>query len=167
LLYALVCWAAVRSVPVDQLAASQRPLALVFETATGRSAGFLSLIAVAAALNGVLAQIVMSARVLYGLGRFLPPLAVFHHAHPRFGTPALATVLATAVTVTLALTAPLLALAELTSAVLLMVFIAINGALIVLKRGGPPPEGGFVAPGWLPWAGAVGSGVAFMWVVVS
>jgi len=167
LLYALVSWAAVRSVPVDLLAQSQRPLALVFETATGRNAGFLSLIAVAAALNGILAQIVMSARVLYGLGRFFPPLAVFHHAHPRLGTPVLATVLATLATLFLALTAPLLALAELTSTVLLLVFIAINGALIVLKRGGPPPEGGFVAPGWLPWAGVAGSGAAFIWAVVS
>jgi amino acid transporter len=166
-LYVLVCWAAVRAVPVDQLAGSQRPLALVFETATGRSAGFLALIAVAAALNGVLAQIVMSARVLYGLGRFLRPLAVFHHAHPRFGTPVLATVLATAVTVTLALTTPLLTLAELTSAVLLLVFIAVNGSLIVLKRRGPPPAGVFIAPGWLPWAGSAGSGTALIWTIVS
>jgi amino acid transporter len=166
-LYVLVCWAAVRAVPVDQLSQSRQPLALVFETATGRSAGFLSLIAVAAALNGVLAQIVMAARVLYGLGRFLRPLRVFHHAHKRFGTPVLATMLATAVTVTLALSAPLLALAELTSAVLLLVFIAINGALIMLKRGGPPPVGVFVAPGWVPWAGAAGSGTALIWAVAS
>lgn len=166
-LYVLVTWAAVRVVPVDRLSESRQPLALVFETATGRSAGFLSLIAVAAALNGVLAQIVMSARVLYGLGRFLQPLSVFHHAHARFGTPVLATVLATTVTVTLALTAPLLALAELTSAVLLVVFIAINGALIALKRGDPPPAGSFVAPDWVPWAGATGSGVALLWAIVS
>ncbi len=125
------------------------------------------MIAVAAALNGVLAQFVMSARVLYGLGRFLRPLEVFHHVHPRFGTPVLATVLATTVTVILALTAPLLTLAELTSAVLLMVFVAVNGALIVLKRGGPPPEGVFRAPGWLPWAGAAGSGAALIWMVVT
>jgi amino acid transporter len=167
LLYVLVSWAAMRTVPANQLSESMRPLALVFEVATGRSSGFLSLIAVAAALNGVLAQIVMSARVLYGLGRFLPPLKAFHHAHPRFGTPVLATVLATTVTVTLALSAPLLALAELTSAVLLTVFIAVNGSLIVLKRAGPPPEGVFVAPGWLPWAGAAGSGVALIWTIVS
>ena len=166
-LYVLVSWAAVRAVPIDQLSQSRQPLVLVFETATGRSSGFLSLIAVAAALNGVLAQIVMSARVLYGLGRFLRPLRVFHHAHPRLGTPVLATVLATAVTVTLALTAPLLALAELTSAVLLLVFMAINGALIVLKRGGPPPVGVFVAPSWVPWAGAAGSGIALIWAVGS
>jgi amino acid transporter len=167
LLYMLVAWAAVRAVPVDQLADSRRPLALVFETATGQNAAFLSAIAVAAALNGVLAQIVMSARVLYGLGRFLPPLRVFHHAHPRFRTPVLATVLATTVTVTLALTAPLLTLAELTSAVLLVVFICVNGALIALKRTGPPPQGAFCAPSWLPWAGVAGSGLALATTVIS
>ena len=71
------------------------------------------------------------------------------------------------VSVTLALTAPLLTLAELTSAVLLVVFIAINGALIVLKRRGPPPEGAFTVPGRLPWAGAAGSGAALIWAVVA
>ncbi|MDH3666297.1 MAG: APC family permease [Paracoccaceae bacterium] len=165
-LYILVCWAATRVVSVDQLAASRRPLTLVYETATGRSAAFLALIAVAAALNGVLAQIVMSSRVLFGLGRFLQPLSVFHHAHRRFRTPVLATVLATGVTLALALTADLVALAEVTSAVLLLVFVSINGALIVLKRAGPAPEGTFVTPAWLPWFGAIGSAVAFVWTVI-
>jgi amino acid transporter len=166
-LYSLVSWAAIRAVPVDQLSASTRPLALVFETATGRGSGFLSVIAVAAALNGVLAQIVMSARVLYGLGRFLKPLQIFHRAHPRFGTPVLATVFATTVTITLALTAPLLALAELTSAVLLLVFVAVNGSLIALKRRGPPPEGAFVTLSWVPWAGILGSSAALIWTIFS
>lgn len=165
-LYLLVSWAATRVVPVDQLAASRRPLTLAYETATGKNAAFLAVIAGAAALNGVLAQIVMSARVLFGLGRFLQPLSVFHHAHRRFGTPVLATVLATGVTLTLALTADLVALAELTSAVLLLVFVAINCALIVLKRKGPAAEGVFVCPSWLPWSGAIGSAVAFVWTVI-
>ncbi len=165
-LYILVCWAATRVVPVDQLAASRRPLTLVYETATGGSAAFLALIAVAAALNGVLAQIVMSSRVLFGLGRFLRLLSVFHHAHSRFRTPVLATVLATGVTLTLALTTDLVALAEVTSAVLLVVFVSINGALIVLKREGPAPEGTFTCPVWLPWFGAIGSAVAFVWTVI-
>ena len=165
MLYLLVCWAAVRVVPVDQLAASRQPLTLAYETATGRSAGFLAVIAAVAAMNGVLAQIVMSARVLFGLGRFLAPLGVFHRAHGRFGTPVLATVLATGITLMLALTADLVALAELTSAVLLLIFVAINGALIKLKKTGAVPAGTFICPAWLPWFGVIGSGVAFVWTV--
>ena len=115
----------------------------------------------------MLAQIVMSARVLYGLGRFVPALAVFHRANPRLGTPVLATALATAAVITLALTAPLVTLAEITSMVLLCVFIAVNAALIALKRRGPAPAGVFSAPGWLPWAGLGGSLLALGWSVAS
>ncbi|MDT8346137.1 MAG: APC family permease, partial [Thermohalobaculum sp.] len=162
-LYALVSWAAVRAVPVAELAASRQPLVLVFERATGQGAGFLAIIAVAAALNGVLAQIVMSARVLYGLGRFVPALGVFHRAHRRFGTPVLGTAVATAATIGLALTAPLVALAEISALLLLAVFLAINLALVRLKRRGPAPAGGFVAPGWVPVAGAGLSALALVW----
>ncbi len=165
LLYVAVAWAAVRAVPVEQLAASRQPLALVFETASGRSADFLAAIATVAALNGVLAQVVMSARVLYGLGRFSAAFAPFHHAAPRFGTPVLATVVATGAVIALALTAPLLALAEITSMVLLCVFIVVNASLIALKRRGPAPVGAFVAPAWLPWAGLGGSVLALIWSV--
>ena len=77
----------------------------------------------------------------------------------------LATVLATTVTLTLALTADLVALAELTSALLLLVFIAINGALIVLKRRALAPVGVFNCPALVPWFGVVGSAAAFIWTV--
>lgn len=154
LLYVVVAWAALRAAPPAALAGSERPLALAFETATGRSAGFLAAIAVAAALNGVLAQIVMAARVLFGLGRFWRPFAVFHHAHPRFGTPVLATALGTTLVILLALAAPIDKLAGATSTILLVVFIAINGALIVVKRrGGPRPR--FATPLAVPILGVL------------
>ncbi len=149
-IYVLVAYAALNAVAPGELARSDRPLALVFETATGRSAGFLALIAVAAALNGILAQIVMAARVLFGLGRIAKPFAIFHKVHPRFGTPVLATVLAMSVSVVLALVAPISALAEATSSLLLFVFVIVNGALISLKLRNP------VSPGFrAPWAAPV------------
>ncbi|MEM9060464.1 MAG: APC family permease [Pseudomonadota bacterium] len=161
LIYILVAWAAVRAVPSEALAQSERPLALVFETATARNAGFLAAIAVAAALNGVLAQIVMASRVLYGLGRFAPVFAIFHRAHPRFGTPVLATALCVVVVLALALTLPIAELAELTSTVLLAIFAAINLTLIVIKR--RRRAEGFRAPVWVPWLGLVLSVAALAW----
>ncbi|MGD9862416.1 MAG: APC family permease, partial [Pseudodonghicola sp.] len=71
-LYALVTLAAVRAVPVAALSQSQSPLVLVWQSARGGDGHFLSGIAVFAALNGVLAQIVMASRVLFGLGRRTP-----------------------------------------------------------------------------------------------
>ncbi|WP_095588902.1 APC family permease [Actibacterium ureilyticum] len=155
LIYAGVSLAAVRAVPREALAASERPLALVWETATGRDAALLSLIAVAAALNGVLAQIVMAARVLFGLGKREPRLALFHKAHPRLGTPVLATLLLGAAVIVAALSLPVAALAGLTSTVLLSVFILVNLSLIVLKRRAPAAP--FRVPLWVPYAGVLAS----------
>ena len=161
LIYILVAWAATRTVPGADLAASEKPLALVFERATGQGAGFLALIAVAAALNGVLAQIVMSSRVLYGLGRFAGEFRVFHQVHPRFGTPVAATVLSVLVVILLAASVPLVVLAEATSVVLLVIFCAINATLIWLKR--QSATEGFSVPVAVPWLGLTLSLMALVW----
>lgn len=159
LLYALVSMAAVRAVPREVLAASDRPLTLVWEAGTGTSALFLSAIAVAAALNGVLAQIVMAARVLFGLGKRSPGLSVFRHAHKRFGTPVLGTILIGAVTTGSALTLPVATLAEITTQALLIVFTIVNASLIGVKR--RDPEGPFVVPAYVPWLGMAACIAAF------
>ena len=160
LLYMLVSMAAVRAVPQGLLAVSERPLALVWETATGKSAMFLSVIAVAAALNGVLAQIVMASRVLFGLGRRSPTLAIFHHTHPRFGTPVLGTVIIGAVVIISALTLPVASLAEITTMALLVVFVIVNAALVGLKRRAPAAP--FAIPVFVPWFGLVACFAAFV-----
>ena len=152
-LYMLVAFAAVRAVPQDVLGASQRPLALVWETATGTGAGFLSGIAVAAALNGILAQIVMASRVLYGLGRRSPWLEVFNRTHPRFGTPVIATVLCGGAATAAALVLPVTTLAEITSALLLAVFAVVNLSLIRLKA--RVPRSPFRVPVFVPVLGLV------------
>ncbi len=157
LLYALVSFAAIRVVPVADLAGSDRPLALVWQAAQGGEARFLSAVAVAAAVNGVLAQIVMAARVLYGLGRRSPSLAMFHHASVRFGTPARATLLVGVTVIGAALVLPVAQLAGYATQVLLVVFILVNAALIGLKRQpGPAPESFQVAI-WVPILGLCGS----------
>ncbi len=157
-LYGLVAWAAVRSVPVDDLAGSEQPLALVWARATGGPAAPLALIAVAAALNGVLAQIIMASRVLFGLGRRSAALGVFHNAHPRFGTPVLATALVGAAVLAGALALPVAALAGATSAILLGVFVLVNAALIGVKR--EQPQASFRVPMTVPVLGLVASAAA-------
>ena len=150
-IYALVAWAAVRSVPIRELAGSSSPLVLVWQSARGGDGAFLSGIAVFAALNGVLAQIVMAARVLFGLGKRSPALAPFRHAHPRLGTPVLATLVIGALVILAALLVPFAILAEVTSTILLAVFALVNLALIVEKR--RTPAATFRVPGWVPVLG--------------
>lgn len=160
LIYALVCWAAVRSVSLEVLAQSQSPLALVWQETQGGNARFLSAIAVFAALNGVLAQIVMASRVLFGLGGKTKGLALFHEAHPRFGTPVRATVLIGLAVLMAAYFVPLAQLAELTSATLLAVFVLVNLALILQKR--RQPKAPFLVPMTVPVFGFALSLVALI-----
>jgi amino acid transporter len=155
-LYALVSVAAVRTAPIAALAASERPLTLVFETATGADGRFLSVIAVVAALNGVLAQIVMAARVLFGLGRRGGAFAPLGAVNARFGTPARATVLVGALVLVSAAALPVGLLAQTTSAILLCVFCVVNAALIRLHWRAPRAEG-WRAPRWAPWLGMSGA----------
>ena len=150
-LYALVSLAAIRAVPVDALAGSDRPLVLVWEAAFLMSPAALGAIAVVAALNGVLAQIVMAARVLFGLGRREKLLSIFYRTHSRFGTPVLATVLLGIAVVAAALMLPVSDLAQVTSTVLLIVFAVVNIALIALKR--KDPKAPFRTANWVPWLG--------------
>lgn len=150
-LYALVSYAAVRAVPMSLLSQSEQPLALVWSTSQGGSAAFLSIIAVAAALNGVLAQIVMASRVLFGLGKRHKSLQFFHHAHHRFGTPVLATILIGVAVIAGALLLPVSDLAEITSTTLLGVFVLVNAALLLLKR--REPEAPFRVPAIVPLFG--------------
>jgi amino acid transporter len=110
-------------------------------------------------LNGVLAQIVMASRVLFGLGRRSDAFAIFHRSHARFGTPVLGTVLVGAVVIVSALTLPVAALAELTTFALLVVFAIVNGALIGLKR--RAPKSPFAVWAVVPWFGLLACIVAF------
>ena len=150
-IYAAVALAAMRVVPQDALAASTSPLALVWSVARGGDAGFLSMIAVFAAVNGVLAQIVMAARVLFGLGRRSPALAVFHQASARFRTPVLATCCVGGAVTLAALGLNVATLAEVTSAILLGVFALVNLALIPLKL--RDPDAPFRVPMVVPVVG--------------
>ena len=152
-LYALVSVAAVRAVPLATLGGSEQPLALVWQAGRGGSAAFLSLIAVAAALNGVLAQMVMASRVLFGLGRRSTALSGFHHVHSRFGTPLRATLLIGAAVIAGALLLPVADLAGLTSTLLLTVFVLVNAALIAMKRAAP--EAAFRVPMTVPVFGFI------------
>ncbi|MDD8021484.1 MAG: APC family permease [Paracoccaceae bacterium] len=156
-LYLLVSTAAVRAVPVATLAGSERPLALVWESA-GNSPALLAAIAVAAALNGVLAQVVMAARVLYGLGKRAPVLGIFAHAHPRLGTPVWATLVTGALMLGAALALPVAALAQTTSLVLLAVFTLVNLSLVFLKR--RTPAASFRVPMIVPVFGTLASAAA-------
>ena len=77
ILYVLIAAIAVSAVSVDRLSSASAPLSLVFREVAGISPVIISLIAIVATLNTILAQMTMSARVIYGMARHgdLPRLA--------------------------------------------------------------------------------------------
>ena len=138
LIYFMVTAVTVLSVPLDQLAVSEAPLSFVFSHISGASPVVITVIAVAATLNGVIIQIIMASRVLYGLARQGNVPAVFGRVNERTRTPLVATAAITVVVLGLALLAPLEALAEWTSRVVLVIFAMVNAALFLLKRRDEP-----------------------------
>jgi len=153
LLYGLVSLVAVLTLPPAELARSDAPLALLFTRQTGAPPEVMGVVAALAMVNGGLIQIILASRMLYGLGRagWLP--AALGRVHRRTATPLLTTALATAAILALALGLPLVALAEATSFLMLVIFAVLNLALIRLKRRAPRPEGVVTVPLAVPVAG--------------
>lgn len=86
LLYIAVIVAALSTLPPEQLAASKAPLADVM-IASGQPAEWIALISLIAVINGAIVQLIMAARVIYGMARnrMLPrPLA---HVDAKTSTP--------------------------------------------------------------------------------
>lgn len=160
-IYALVTVAATSVLPPDLLAEAQAPLVAVVE-AKGHPGVPLGLISLLIIVNGALAQIIMAARLIMDMGRNRQGAPAFlGQIHPRTHTPLIATVLATTVTLLLALFLPLKTLANLTSGIVLAVFVTVNASLIALKRRGQPGDVPNL-PRWIPWSGMTLSAAALV-----
>ncbi len=152
LLYLAVSLAAIITVPLDELSDSSAPLALMFERATGASSRIMALIGLFAVINGALIQIIMAARMLYGMSRegWLPRKV--GAVHTRTQTPILATALVSVAVLVLALALPLVTLAKVTSFAVLAIFALISLALIRIKLAGPAAPSVYTVPHWVPYS---------------
>jgi len=133
-LYVATAIATLMAVPVDALAGSPRPLSLVFANAPVWLASAFLAIATIATVNGVLIQIIMASRVLFGManrGQLPKPLA---QISTKTQTPAVATFVVTLMIAAFSLVLPIERLAEWTSQIVLAVFVIVNVALVGLKR---------------------------------
>ncbi len=162
-LYVLVMWVSLISLGPTQLAAAKAPLAAVFEKLTGGSPRVMSAIAIVATLNGIVVSLIMASRVMYGLGRSGALPRVLSRVNESTATPLLATVVATAIALTFAVALPIGQLADLSARITLVVFGLVNVALVLVKRSETDPPGGiFLAPRWVPIAGALSCAVFFV-----
>lgn len=147
ILYAAISLIAVSAVAPNDLAASDAPLTLLFERVSGLRGETVTIIAIVSVLNGALIQIIMASRVLYGLTRrgWLPGQLDYVNAITR--TPVAAIVFCAAAIVGLTLSLNLEHLAVVTTALTLLVFVAVNAALLRLRISRPASgHSGFRVP---------------------
>ena len=155
LLYMTIMLTAVLTVPLDELAGSGAPLAMIYEYHTGEQAIAISIIGLFAIINGALIQMIMVSRVIYGLssrGQLPNRLSM---VHPYTRTPLVATLLVMMAVLILASIGRLASLAEATSVIMLVVFSLVNLALCRIKLRDPAPDNTIIFPIWIPGAGFV------------
>lgn len=158
LLYIAVAWVALVAVGPAELGRSQAPLTLVFQKVSGLPPGAFNVVAIIATINGIIVNIVLAARVIYGLARRGHLPAILGEVNGMTRTPLLSTAMVTIATLFLALAMPIQELAEMSSRLTLIVFAFVNASLLALKhRGVAPPPGSVVVPKWVPAAGLVAS----------
>jgi amino acid transporter len=155
----MVALVAVASVPTAALAEAEAPLAWLYQQVTGREPVTITLISMFAVINGALIQIIMAARVGYGMARkhWLP--AVFARVHAVTRTPVVATVGVSLLVLLLALWLPIETLAKATSYFLLLVFVLVNLSLWRIKRATVQPPSVINVPVWVPVSGFFASAV--------
>lgn len=157
ILYLATCIAVLLSVPMETLAVSSAPLTLVFAGAPDAVQIGFAAIAVVATVNGVLIQMIMVSRVIYGMadrGR-LP--TIFARLSPRTRTPSVATAFVAVCILGLGLFLPIERLAEWTSQIVLGVFVAVNLSLVAIKRRAEPASDHFSVPVLVPVCGLLTS----------
>ncbi|ASP32260.1 APC family permease [Labrenzia sp. VG12] len=135
--YVLLAVIAALAADREAIVTSGAPMARLFEAVSGHSGKPLAATAAIAMVNGILVQIVMASRVLYGMANEGIAPIWFAGVDPVRQTPARATVFVGSVILGLALLFPLVRLAEATSLITLSVFALVNTALFALARRSP------------------------------
>lgn len=119
----------------------------------GHGATLFAAIASIAVSNGVLLQIVMLARMFYGMAGNGQLPAALHRIDPATGSPHRATLLSGGIILAVALLVPFEMLLTATNAVSLGIFALVDLALWRVQRKQPYTVG-FAVPRWLPLAAA-------------
>lgn len=166
-LYLLVVLVAIKAVNPSELAASEAPLSLVFEKSGGGSGIFLSLIGITAAINGVVVQVIMGSRIIYGLARQGWLNKELADVNRKTKTPVVATVLVVSIMILATILLPLVSLAKLTSLLVLSIFTLVNASLFQIKRKHKKHDGYITVPIFVPVMGALSAVGLILYQIVN
>lgn len=166
-LYIIVVIVAVTIVSPQDLSTSSAPLALVYERTGAQGAIVLTSIGLLAAVNGIVVQIIMGSRVLYGLAKQGWIHDKFLKLHKTNQTPIFATICIVAAMIIATLTLPIVSLAKVTSLLLLGIFILVNASLISVKRKQKIHKGYITVPIAIPILGVICSSGLILYQILS
>jgi amino acid transporter len=149
LFYAVVTVVVILALPLEALLNSSAPLLQVAAQATWFSPDIFAVIALIAVANGVLLELIMLARLFYGMAHrgWLP--TGLGTISPRLRTPIRATILGGSIVFALTVALPFVSLVATTSTITLLVFAGVNLALWRLQRSQPRVKG-FRVPRFIP-----------------
>lgn len=167
ILYLLVVIVATKVVPPSQLAESGAPLSLVYEKSGANHAIILSLIGITAAVNGVVVQVIMGSRILYGLAKQGWLKAELADVNSQTKTPVTATLVVVGLMIAATLLLPLVSLAKATSLLILSIFTLVNVSLFVIKRRQKTHSGYVTVPQAIPALGALSAGSLILYQIIN
>ena len=132
-LYVLVALVAVLSLPIDQLSLSRAPFADLIGQNSKFPVSLIVIISLVAVTNGMLIQIIMASRILYGMSKNSMAPSVFRYIYSRTQVPLIAATFVFVIILISSLLLPLVSLAKITSTIILSVFASVNISLVVIK----------------------------------
>lgn len=133
LLYLITATVALHTLPIEDMAGSDAPLALIIERNSKIPPDIMAVIGVVAIINGALIQIIMVSRVLYGMAQQQLAPALLGRVNATSRTPLQASLLTGGLVLIFALWLPVTTLANATSSLILIVFTLVNLSLLFLN----------------------------------
>jgi APA family basic amino acid/polyamine antiporter len=159
-LYILVGLASVSLVPWWQLAGSEAPLALAVSSVLGRTGSdVLTIAALLTTLNTVLVLLLVSSRIIYGLGREGALPKALGRVSRRTSAPLTASLVTLCIALVILPLGQIGAIAKVTSFGSLLTFALVNLAFLHLRRVAPHLSRPFRVPlsiGWVSVTGLLG-----------
>ena len=163
ILYVLVSIITIVSLPDFDLMSGKTPLTLIIKQ-QGHSPLLFSILAMISISNGVLVNIIMASRLIYGMTKLRNAPQIFSKIYERTQVPLFSTVLVMFIIIILAYWIPIEKLAKITSTIMLCIFCLMHSSLILIKRKYPKKENHIVVPMFLPIIGLITS---ILFLVVS
>lgn len=154
ILYVLISYITTSSLNYHELAKSKTPLALIIKQ-QGHSPFLFSMIAMISIMNGILVNIIMASRLIYGMTKLKNAPLIFSKIYEKTQIPLFATLLVMISVLIMVYCFPIEELAKLTSTIILFIFCLMHVSLIKIKKMHSKKNNHFVIPIIFPIVGLV------------